>query len=310
MDYVLCVDHIPVAILGWLCRSLGKFEEIITLIMLTKETSSKLHSSVAVANGEGASRRTSGIKSKSSVSYGSLEENIVAVENMPSDDHLSRVESAQTICASVVEDFAAQETNWWDYVTLEVWIVLLVYFVNRIGQELIISSSALLTSQLFSWTSEQCGYFMAIAGALVLPLNLLSSWLFKDTEDRLALSVLSVICVLSSALICCVAPHDYSSTQYIVGCIVLFGALNAIEGTIMCLLSRLVSPLLANSTFNSGLLATEAGTLGRVFGDAYLAWAGYSREGAQLVNMLFIPFTICMVSTLYCVYNFYDRLEA
>ena len=229
---------------------------------------------------------------------------------MPSDDHLTRADSAQTVCASVVEDFAIQESSWWEFVSLEVWVVLLVYFFNRIGQELIISSSALLTSQLFAWSSEQCGYFMAIAGALVLPLNLLSSWLFKDTEDRLALSVLTVICVLASALVCCEAPYDYSSTQYVAGCIVLFGALNAIEGTIMCLLSRLVSPLLANSTFNSGLHATEAGTLGRVFGDAYLAWAGYSREGAQLVNMLFVPFTCCMLATLYCVYSFYDRLEA
>ena len=35
MDHVLRVDHIPAAVLGWLCRSLGKLEEIITLIMLT-----------------------------------------------------------------------------------------------------------------------------------------------------------------------------------------------------------------------------------------------------------------------------------
>ena len=76
---------------------------------------------------------------------------------------------------------------------------------------------------------------MAIAGALVLPLNLLSSCLFKDTEDRLALCVLTVICVLVSAFVCCEAPYDYSSTQYVAGCIVLFGALNANEGTIMCL---------------------------------------------------------------------------
>lgn len=44
--------------------------------------------------------------------------------------------------------------------SLEVLVVLVVYFVNRVGQELIVSSAPLLTYQLFGWSPEQSGYFM------------------------------------------------------------------------------------------------------------------------------------------------------
>lgn len=86
----------------------------------------------------------------------------------------------------------------------------------------------------------------------MLPLNVLSAKVFCDSEDRRALVVLTVVC-LFAGLLACAAPHvEYSPLQYSAGSMVLFGALNAIEGTIMSLLAHIVSPALANSTFNSG----------------------------------------------------------
>ena len=50
--------------------------------------------------------------------------------------------------------------------------------------------------------------------------------------------------------------HMYSPTQYVCGSVMIFVFLNALEGVIMSLLSKLVSPELARGTWNSGLLAT------------------------------------------------------
>lgn len=58
-----------------------------------------------------------------------------------------------------------------------------------------------------------------------------------------------------------------------------------------------------------GLLATEAGTLGRVVGDMLIAAVGARDSGATFVNNLFVPLFVGMFSTLLCIYFLYDRLE-
>jgi hypothetical protein len=48
----------------------------------------------------------------------------------------------------------------------------------------------------------------------------------------------------------------YTTLQYIIGSVLVFAFLNSLEGVIMSLLSKLVSPELAKGTFNSGSLTT------------------------------------------------------
>lgn len=58
----------------------------------------------------------------------------------------------------------------------------------------------------------------------------------------------------------------------------------------------------------AGLLATEAGTLGRVVGDLMIYALGIDRVGTALVNALFAPYIASLLATLLCLYLFYDRL--
>ena len=44
-----------------------------------------------------------------------------------------------------------------------------------------------------------------------------------------------------------------------------------LEGTAMSLCSKVMHPDLASGTFNSGLLSTQAGTVGRLFGNFIVA---------------------------------------
>jgi len=96
----------------------------------------------------------------------------------------------------------------------------------------------------------------------------------------------------------------------------LFALLNALEGVIMSLLSKVVSSELAKGTFNSGLLATEAGTLGRVVGDCMLTFlserhstgGGESADGA-VINALFLPVAIGVLVSILLVYRYWDLLK-
>ncbi|RYH30903.1 hypothetical protein EON65_03910 [archaeon] len=92
------------------------------------------------------------------------------------------------------------------------------------------------------------------------------------------------------------------------GTALIFTSLNALEGVIMSLLAKIISPELAQGTFNSGLLATEAGTFGRVVGDMLITMWGEQSQAGVLVNELFLPLGACLLGTVALVYQCYDRL--
>ena len=75
----------------------------------------------------------------------------------------------------------------------------------------------------------------------------------------------------------------------------------------MTLLVKLVAPELARGTFNSGLLATEAGTFGRVVGDFCITIFGAS-QGTGVVNQLFLPVVVMMSISIALVFYYYERL--
>jgi Na+/melibiose symporter-like transporter len=211
-----------------------------------------------------------------------------------------------------------------EYITTEVHIILFIYVVNKTGQELIVSSMPLLMKANFQWSDENIGYYMALVGGLVLPANILVNSLVKDAEERDTMLKLIYLSLISNLLIC-YGGHmfgDYSLFQYVLGTCLLFITLNAIEGVNMSLLSKLISPELAKGTFNSGLLATEAGTLGRVMGDMMITIFGSMHyrhntepttsttadDNGVLVNQLYLPLVLLIMFTLLFTHRFYDTL--
>eukprot|EP01038_Epipyxis_sp_PR26KG_P012876 gene12876-17254_t len=207
------------------------------------------------------------------------------------------------------EEVESSDLNCWEHISLEVHILLLLYVVNKTGQEMSVSSIPLLTSTMFHWNDETSGYFMAFMGALVLPCNIFVNSLMKDIEARDMILRLSYATLASSIILLDVDFIKYSSFQYMFGSCLLFCTLNSLEGIMMALLSKLVSPELAKGVFNSGLLATEAGTFGRVIGDFAITACGVSKDNKYLVNMLYIPLTAFIGLSIMIIHKFFDNFE-
>lgn len=202
-----------------------------------------------------------------------------------------------------------REPSCFDFITTEVYILLFILFVNKTGQELAISSMPFLGREVFGLGTEAPGYYMAVIGALVLPMNIFVNQMMKDMEERDIAVKLSYAILFGISLICHFGAFgNYSLFQYFFGTAVIFTTLNALEGAIMSLLSKLISPDLAKGTFNSGLLATEAGTLGRVFGDMTITIFGNdTTTSAMLVNQLYLPLAILIITTVLLLQQFYLR---
>jgi len=204
-----------------------------------------------------------------------------------------------------------EDSSWscWKHISFEVSIILFIYVVNKIGQEIVVSSVPLLSNEMIGWNSLQVGYFMAIMGFLVLPANIIVSRLSREVEDRNVMIYLNSISLACISILMNTSLIRYSLFQYVLGSTTLFIFLNALEGIIMSMLSKLVSPELAKGTFNSGLLATEAGTVGRVVGDLIITWMGLMQSTTTLVNLLFGPIGLGIIICGIIVNRYYDRLE-
>jgi hypothetical protein len=194
-------------------------------------------------------------------------------------------------------------------VPFEVTFILIFYLVNKIAQELVVSSVPTITTAILNWDSETSGWFMAGMGFSMLPVAMAISWLCKNREDRETLIVWSVACA-SFAIFLIDIPDvfDMVPIRYMIASVGLFASLNAVEGVIMSLLSKCISPAMARGTFNSGLLATEAGNIGRVIADMWLTYSASGFATDTMLNCLYIPTTFSLVVMLLAVYYRYEEL--
>jgi len=194
-------------------------------------------------------------------------------------------------------------------ITAEVAVILTIYVVNKTGQEIVVSSVPTLWIGVGGGGLRESGYFMAVMGFLVLPANLVISKLTKDTEDRSVMQYLNLLTFLFLLLMLNTGLIRYSLFQYVTGSFLLFAVLNAMEGVIISLLSKLVSPELAKGTFNSGLLATEAGTLGRVIGDMSISIiASMKSDSGQILNLLYLPLICGVLLCSTVIYIYHNKL--
>ena len=64
--------------------------------------------------------------------------------------------------------------------------------------------------------------------------------------------------------------------------------MQAFDGVVGSVLSKVIPTALASGTLNSGLLSTFVGTLGRGFGDISVTVVGFV-DLRQIQNLLFVP---------------------
>jgi hypothetical protein len=190
-----------------------------------------------------------------------------------------------------------------------VMITFMMYFVLKLILECVLSASSTVTYHYFGWSAGVSGLFLAMLGALMLPANWCVARLARSYEDRELLMMFQVV-----MLIGCLVSFNldtggrYSLTQYLCGSVFLFLSSNALEGPNMSLLSKTIPKSWSSGFFNVGLLATEAGTLGRAMADVFLTVCS-SQGMDNLVNQTFTVLTSISFLSLMACYHYFDELQ-
>ena len=185
------------------------------------------------------------------------------------------------------------------YKNKPVMMTLWLYFVLKLALELLLSSSSTVTRFYFGWQSSRCGLFLAILGLLMFPANIVVARLSQRYEDReLMLGSLAVMVVSAIGILDFTGATNYPVIQYIIFSVGLFISTNSLEGPNMGLLTKSIPKSWAIGIFNSGFLATEAGTLARSVGDVLISSIAGSIGVENLLNGLFMPMAIVSALSL------------
>ncbi|TMW66755.1 hypothetical protein Poli38472_014067 [Pythium oligandrum] len=184
---------------------------------------------------------------------------------------------------------------------------LVIYIVLKAVLECLLTASSPVAQYYFQWNSTASGVYLAALGLLMFPTNLLVSWYCDRYDDRELILRSEVLMLLGVAVIIHYGTGAYESWQFIVGGIIIFISTNVLEGVNMSLLSKTIPKAFARGTFNSGLLATEAGTFGRALGDVLITLVGL--PGIQYVlNWTFAPMLVISALTILYTLRVYSSL--
>jgi len=208
------------------------------------------------------------------------------------------------------------------YKNVAVMTTLGIYFVLKLVLECQLSSTAIITTLYFDWNVPTIGSFLAILGLLMFPANMVVAQASRRYQDReIMVATLFVIFVGTLGILTypplLSSPDSSSSSssssstytviQYMIFSVCLFLGTNMLEGPNMSLLSKTIPKHWARGTFNSGLLATEAGTFGRVVGDLLLSAAGLV-DLTQVVNLTFVPMAGLVAVTVFVTWKLFPYL--
>lgn len=151
-------------------------------------------------------------------------------------------------------------------------LMFCVLFLVELVQQGFLSSLSTFTSKLYGWSSSQSGLTLAVYGFALIPLNIAVGKASDKVSDRSFSAVLLAAIALGSGF--CICSGKPMWLFFLGGAFVFMGAMT-LEGSAMSLLSKVMHPSLAEGTFNTGLLTTEAGGLGRLAGN--LAISAFSK---------------------------------
>lgn len=194
------------------------------------------------------------------------------------------------------------------YANVPVMMTLWIYFILKLVLECLMSSSATLTSFYFGWDAQFSGAFLAFLGLLVFPANMIVARLCYRYDDR-ELIYATLIAMFCSILgIIAYKPGSYSVVHYVLFGICVFLSTSVLEGPNMSLLSKTIPLSWAKGTFNSGFLATEAGTLARSVGDLMISAVASGLGISALLNAIFLPLLVLVLLSVLLSHNFYNRL--
>mmetsp|Transcript_11358 Transcript_11358/g.18796 ORF Transcript_11358/g.18796 Transcript_11358/m.18796 type:complete len:709 (-) Transcript_11358:295-2421(-) len=194
------------------------------------------------------------------------------------------------------------------YKNVAVMTTLGIYFVLKLVLECLLSSTATITSFYFDWNVTRTGLLLAILGLLMFPANMVVAILSRRYQDREIIIATEVIILVGTISIIAYSGDNYTPLQYIVASVCCFLGTNMLEAPNMSLLSKTIPRSMAKGIFNSGLLATEAGTFGRVVGDFVISAAGLVGL-ERILDLTFTPIAVLVFFTLVATWKLYPHLE-
>jgi hypothetical protein len=172
------------------------------------------------------------------------------------------------------------------------------------------SSTPTVGRYYFGWNSHASGIYLALLASLVLPVNYMVANVSRRYDDR-EMIVVTLGVMLAGVIGFLVYSHDgvsYSETRYICAGFIIFCSCNAIEAPTMGLLSKTIPKSMASGILNAGLLATEAGTIGRVVGDFYFSAAAFQGLD-RVVNLTFEPMAVMVLLAILLTVYQYNELQ-
>jgi hypothetical protein len=192
---------------------------------------------------------------------------------------------------------------------IPVMTTLAIYCVLKLALESCLSSTATLTAFYFDWGAQASGVFLATLGLLMFPANLVVAYFSRRYDDReLIMALLLILSVGAGGIVNYGRPEAYSLIQYITFAVCIFVSATALEGPNMSLLSKSIPKHWAKGLFNVGLLATEAGTLGRVIADVFITFSGLDGI-SYMLNRMFVSLGFIVALTVAGTYQLFPYLE-
>eukprot|EP00571_Detonula_confervacea_P004086 CAMPEP_0172330476 /NCGR_PEP_ID=MMETSP1058-20130122/61423_1 /TAXON_ID=83371 /ORGANISM="Detonula confervacea, Strain CCMP 353" /LENGTH=1301 /DNA_ID=CAMNT_0013047691 /DNA_START=56 /DNA_END=3961 /DNA_ORIENTATION=- len=208
-------------------------------------------------------------------------------------------------------------------ITTPVRICMFLLFSKMFTVESVISAASMVTKNRYGWAVQQVGTLGTIVGCLTIPISVFIGWISQYREDRVLMIWLMSFAALGMGLL--IDVTDFVSTEtdtyneghalavgpyrYIAGYLLVFCSVQAFDGVVGSVLSKVIPTALATGTLNSGLLATVIGTFGRACGDVFITSVGFI-DIRQIMNLLFVPSFIILAFDLILICYKYDSLTA
>ncbi|KAK1741332.1 MFS transporter [Skeletonema marinoi] len=209
------------------------------------------------------------------------------------------------------------------HMTPAVHLCMFLIFSKQFTVENLISGASMVTKNRYGWELKQVGALGTVVGCLTIPISVFVGWISQYSEDGVLMLWLITCATVGMALL--VDPTDFVSAdtdtynegnifavgpgRYYAGYLLVFCSVQAFDGVVGSVLSKVIPTALAAGTLNSGLLATIVGTLGRALGDAFITAVGYINL-RQVQNLLFVPSFVILVADLILVFMKRETLTA
>ena len=162
-------------------------------------------------------------------------------------------------------------------------LMFFTLFLVKLVQQGFLSSLSTFTSKVYGWTSSESGLTLAVYGFGLIPVNFGVGKASANTSDKVFSAILLGVIIAGSSVCICAGKPMW---LFLLGGACVFTGSMTLEGSAMSLLSKVMAPSLAEGTFNTGLLTTEAGGLGRLSGN--IAIAAFSKlTGSETPSQVF-----------------------